>query len=155
MKEPQKKRIDARKVICLRHTGAHSEIGQAYGKLHQWARERHISLVGHGVTVFLTPPNEFDPQSAVFEVCMPVAGEVSGNDEVIVKELRACTVVFATVKGPYHEIPAHYSEILAWLSARGMESTGPPREVYISHPDAQGVGDRSEFVTEIQFPVEE
>ncbi len=120
-----------------------------------WGPGTHHSTAGHGITIFLAPPNEFDPESALFEVCLPVTGDVTGDDKVTVKELPACIVAFAMVKGPYHKIPAHYSEILAWLSAQGMETVAPPREVYIKHPDAQGRGDPSEFLTEIQFPINE
>lgn len=155
METLQQKRVAATKVISVRHTGAHGEIGEVYHALYTWAQERNISTAGHGITIFLAPPNEFDPESALFEVCLPVTGDVTGDDKVTVKELPACIVAFATVKGPYHKIPAHYSEILAWLSAQGMETVAPPREVYIKHPDAQGRGDPSEFLTEIQFPINE
>ena len=57
------------------------------------------------------------------------------------------------VKGPYSNIPTRYTEMLAWLSAEGWETVGPPREVYIERSDAQGGGNPGDFVTEIQFPV--
>ena len=154
MESLQDRKLDALKVVCLQHTGAHADIGKVYRELHAWLREKGASPAGPGMTVFLTPPSEYDAASSVFEVCVPVSGDLSGEGKVSVKELPACTVAYAPVTGPYHEISAHYSEILAWLSAQGMEVAGPPREVYIKHPDAQGGGDPAEFVTEIQFPIE-
>ena len=154
MESLQNKNLDAMKVVCLRHMGAHADIGEVYHELNAWLREKGATAAGPGMTVFLTPPSEYDAASALFEVCVPVSDALSGDGRVSVKELPACTVACATVTGPYHEISAHYSEMLAWLSAQGMEIAGPPREVYIKHPDAQGGGDTSEFVTEIQFPIE-
>ena len=154
MESLQNKTLDAVKVVYLQHTGAHADIGKVYHELHAWLREKGVPAAGPGMTVFLTPPSEYDAASAVFEVCVPVIGDLAGDGKVSCKELPACTVACATVTGPYHEMSAHYSEILAWLSAQGMEVAGPPREVYIKHPGAQGGGDPAEFVTEIQFPIE-
>jgi len=154
MESLENKTLEAMKVVCLRHTGAHADIGKVYRELHAWLREKGVKPAGSGMTVFLTPPSEYDAASAIFEVCVPIDADLAGDGKVSVKELPACTVACATVTGPYHEISAHYSEMLAWLSAQGMEVAGPPREVYIKHPDAQGGGDATEFVTEIQFPIE-
>ena len=153
MKALETKQVDAQKVIGRRHTGSHDDLGNLYHKLAAWAREHQIDLAGRGITIFHSAPNESEPQSAVYEVCLPVTGEVAGDDRVCVKELPACTVAYATVEGPYSEIPAHYSEALAWISVQGMEQSGAPREVHIKHPDGTGgVADQG-FVTEIQFPV--
>jgi len=85
---------------------------------------------------------------------MPVAVGVEGDADVAVKELPAATVASVVVKGPYTEIPAHYTELLAWLDYSGWQVAGHPREVYIKHPAPDGSGDPKEFLTEIQFPVE-
>jgi len=154
MENLRTKRVESAKVISIRHAGAHDEIGKVYHELHEWAQQRNLAVAGPGVTVFLGRPRASAPESAVFEVCLPVAGEVTGEGEVVVKELPACTAAYTTVKGPYRDVPAHYSEMLAWMSAQGMEPAGEPREVYLKHPDAEGKGDPAEFMTEIQFPIE-
>ena len=50
-------------------------------------------------------------------------------------------VAYVTVKGPYSRMPGHYTEFLAWDDWEGWEIIGPPREVYIKHPDAEGKGE--------------
>ena len=150
---PELKEIPGQTVIAIEHQGGHDEIGQVYHKLHEWARSHNITPVGPGITIFRDPPNEFDPQSGFFEVCLPVAAAAEGDASVKVKQLPACTVAAQTVEGPYHRIPAHYTEILAWLSSEGKEIVGPPREVYIKRPSARGSGDPGKYLTEIQFPV--
>ena len=153
MQSPQKKQVPTQTVVSLEHAGAHGEIGRVYHELNAWIRANKIKAAGPGFTVFLDPPNEFDPSSGRFEVCLPVAQAPKADRKVQVKKLPACTVAAVQVKGPYSRIPAHYTEMLAWLSAEGWEIAGPPREVYIKRPDAAGGGDPNEFVTEIQFPI--
>jgi len=153
MLAPQKKAIEAQTVISMQHTGAHDEIGSVYHELYEWARHYDVAVTGPGLTTFLCPPNKFDPESALFEVCLPVAAGTQGDNKVTVKELPACTVACTEVEGPYDKIPAHYTEMLAWLTAEGWETAGPPREVYIKRPGADGSGDPNAFVTEIQFPI--
>ncbi len=153
MQELQKKKLPAQTVISIEHAGAHNDIGKVYHSLYGWATRYSLKAAGPAFTIFLDPPNEIDPASGRFEVCLPVTGSPKADAKVAVKKLPARTVAFGQVKGPYSQISAHYTEMLAWLSAQGWEIVGPPREVYIKHPDAQGKGDPKEFLTEIQFPI--
>jgi len=155
MEAPEKKKLDAQTVISIRHTGSHDEIGKVYHELYEWARANDVKIAGPGLTIFHSSPSEMDSQTAVFEVCLQVESPPKGDGRITVKELPACTVAYVTVKGPYDQIPAHYTELHAWLDVEGWELTGPPREVYIKRPDAAGGGDPNEFVTEIQFPVKD
>lgn len=155
MEEPGKKRIEAQTVVFIRHRGSHDEIGKVYHELYEWVRGHKLKVAGQGFTVFLKAPGEFNTEFASFEVCLPAASAPMPGGRVGVKELPACTVAHVTVKGPYSEVPARYTELLAWLSAEGTEVVGPPREVYITHPDTRGQGDANELVTEIQFPIAE
>ena len=147
------KKVPTQRVAAIQHTGAHAEIGSVYHDLYEWLGGRNVQPAGQPFTTFLSPPTEFDPASGIFEVCMPVGPDVEGEGRVKVKTVPSCTVAFGVVKGPYDQIPAHYTEMLAWLSAEGMEVSGPPREVYIKRPGPDGSGDPNEFVTEIQFPI--
>jgi len=153
MQAPQQKTVPAQIVIAMRHEGSHDEIGKVYRALHEWANRKGVKILGKGLTVFLNRPNEFDPKSAIFEVCLQAPKGATGDKTVSVKELAACEVYAAQVKGPYNAIPAHYAELLAWMDADGVEVAGAPREVYINRPKADGSGDPARFVTEIQFPI--
>lgn len=153
MDTPEKKKIAAQTVIALQHTGAHDEIGSVYHELHRWAKKNGVKIAGAGFTTFLSAPNEYDASSALYEVCLPVTGGPKGDGQVKVKNVPAMTVAVSRVKGPYDRIPAHYTEMLAWLSSEGWEIAGSPREVYIKHPVSGDAGDPDEFITEIQFPL--
>lgn len=153
MDEPIKKKLETTAVICRQHQGSYDEIGGVYHELYEWAGAHDVKTAGDGFTVFLSPPNELDWGSALFEVCVPVETAPEGTQNVSVKEIPGCRVASAVVKGPYSEIPAHYTEMLAWLSTMGLSVAGPPREVYLKRPKADGSGDPEEFLTEIQFPI--
>jgi len=151
MLEVQQKQVQAETVIALQHGGPYGEIGQTYQEIFKWAQAKKVRPTGAPRTVFLSPPNELDPHSGLFEVCMPVPAGTVGDAKVTVKKLPAMTVAFAVVKGPYEKISGHYSEMLAWLSAEGLEVAGPPREIYLKGPQSRVKPE--EYLTEIQFPV--
>lgn len=155
MKAPTKRRLEAQTVITMEHAGSYDEIGGVYRELHEWARRHNAKVTGRGMTIFLSPPSEFDPKSALFEVCLPVESVPKPDPSVTVKTIPACTVAAIRVKGPYSKIPAHYSELLAWLNVEGWEIAGPPREVYIKRPAPDEVGSEEDYITEIQFPISE
>ena len=155
MDAPQRKKVPSQTAISLKHSGRHDEIGGVYHELYEWAGARKVQVTGSGLTIFLQAPNEFDPNSGLFEVCLPVKAGAKGDGRIAVKELSGCTVASVVVKGPYSQIPAHYTELLAWLSAEGWEIAGAPREVYIKRPSRSGKPDPSQFVTEIQFPIKD
>jgi len=154
MLAPEQKTVEAQTVITMTHTGSHADIGAVYRELHAWAMSHNVSVLGPGLTIFHCAPNEFVAESAVFEVCLPVPSGTEGDTRVTVKSLPSHTVAAIRVTGPYRQIPAHYTEMLAWLTADGLEPSGAPREVYIKRPAADGTGDPNAFVTEIQFPIE-
>jgi len=152
MPDLEQKTIPAQQVISILHQGTYDEIGSVYRLLRKWADERGVKVVGRGLTVFHDPPSELDQASARYEVCLPVVGEVHGEGGVAVKTLPQATVVYIIHRGPYAQIPARYTEILAWIDAQGYEISGPPREVYLRRPRGRAA-DSTDCVTEIQFPV--
>jgi len=135
VERPKRKTLQAQTVACIEHVGPYGEIGQVY----------------HAFTTFLEPPDQIDWNAGHFEVCLPVPEGTEGSGEVRIKTLPAADVLSVVVEGPYSEMPAHYSELLAWLSVEGTSPAGPPREVYLVHP---GSAKPEELKTEIQLPVE-
>jgi effector-binding domain-containing protein len=153
MDAPQHKSVEAQTAACIVHSGPYTDIGSVYHSLYAWAKENGVERTGMPFTVFLASPTDLDWQSGRFEVCLPVPPGTEGTDAITINDFPAMTVLSATVKGPYSELPAHYSEILAWATWENITLTGQPREIYHVHPAADGSGDVAEFVTEIQFPI--
>ena len=67
--------------------------------------------------------------------------------------MRACPGAAVEGKGTYSVSAARYTDMRAWLSEKGWDGAGSPREVYIKRPSKRGGEDPNEFVTEIQFPI--
>lgn len=153
MDEPQRKHIAPQTVACLKHAGSHDAIGAVYHKLYAWARAEGVQPTGPAFTIFQETVSELDWSKSRFEVCLPVPAGTEGSGGVEVKRLPATDVLAAVVEGPYSAIPAHYTELLAWIDYETVTVAGPPREVYLVHPRADGSGDPAAFRTEIQFPV--
>ena len=153
MEAPERKEIAAQTAVCLRHEGSFDEIGDVHRRLLRWAEANGVQVAGKGFTVFITPPDPRAPERARYEVCLPAASAPAPEGEIEVKELPAITVAATVVKGPYSEISKRYTEMLAWLSAEDMDIDGPPREVYLRRPAADGSGDPGDFLTEIQIPI--
>ena len=153
MEEPIVKNLPALKTVCMAHHGSYDEIGEVYRALHAWAEEKGARPTGKGLTIFTDPPERFDPSSARFEVCLPVEADVQGDAKASAKELPACEAAVVSVTGPYSQIPAHYTEMLAWLDWKGWQVAGAPREVYVKRPAAGETGAPNDYLTEIQFPI--
>jgi len=147
------KQVPTQRVLALRHRGPYDAMGAVYHRLHEWARQQPINISGPGFTVFLAPPDEQSWTDAEYEVCLPISGDAATGDGIEVKEIQGTAVAFVQVACPYSEIPARYAELLAWLDVNGLEIAGPPREIYLSRPPADGGGNPMTFLTEIQFPI--
>ena len=76
------------------------------------------------------------------------AGGRRGADPGMPAAEMACTVY----QGKYEEIGNAYSAVMAWIEPNGYRIAGPNREVYLRSPG--DTGDPSQYVTEIQVPVE-
>lgn len=155
MEEPQVKEIPEQTVISLHHEGSYDGIAEVYRELYERAEKAGLKVVGKGYTVFHTSPSELDSSTARFEVCLQVEGKAEVGGAMTPRRTPPITVCSSTFKGAYSELPARYAEIQAWISAKGYEVIGPPREVYIWRPPkGAGPGTYSgELVTEIQFPI--
>ena len=152
--EPQLKDIPAQRMATMEHKGAYGEIGEVYRELAAWIREHGATVSGKGRTYFLDAPREGIPEAARYMVCIPIEGDVRSDDHVKVQNLPAVKVYAYTHKGPYSEIPARYSELMAWATIQQLQPSGPPFEIYHKAPKADGSVDPSEWVTEICLPIE-
>ena len=155
MDAPERKDIGEQTVICIHHQGRFNDMPGLFGRLAAWAQVKGVEIAGPAIGIFLSPPAGDEKDSGEYEACLPVAGAPEGDDAVQVKTLPAATVAFVTVTGGYGDMTQRYTELFAWLSAQGQAPAGPPREVYLKHPEPGGVADPADLVTEIQVPIEE
>jgi DNA-binding transcriptional MerR regulator len=77
---------------------------------------------------------------------------LSGGLQLRVRQLPAVPMMATYVaKGPIEAMHIGYSAIGTWVETNRYRFSGPPREVALQQPQA---ADRSDGITEIQFPIE-
>jgi len=92
-----------------------------------------------------------DIESIQVEALAPLSNPIPGSDSVRVYELPGVETAASVIHhGSFTTIGKAYQARIAWIRANGYLITGPTRELYLGY---QRGGDRSQYVTEIQFPL--
>lgn len=137
------------KRIPVRLSEIGGVLGRAFGEVYAHLAMRGVKPQGPPFVVYHDLPNADDPFNV--EICAPVARLADPPDGWRLKVLPAG--LFATIMhvGPYDTLTTAYDEITAWIGGHEMVVAGPPREVYLSEPDAPPESIR----TIVEFPVSE
>lgn len=80
-----------------------------------------------------------------------------GKDEenISVRELKGGKCVSLIHQGPYDALSDSYKKIFAYINEKGYKSIIPSREIYIRGPGMIFKGNPKNYLTEIQFILEE
>ncbi len=86
-----------------------------------------------------------------FEVAFPIAGNPTLDTGFKVHSFPTGKVASMTLIGPYSEFTqAIYDQLYTYVNEKGLEITGPLREIYLSNPQETPA---DQIVTELQIPV--
>jgi len=88
--------------------------------------------------------------TALVEVAWPVSGTPRGTKEMKVYELPGGKMVHAIHHGPYETCESTYLKVFAWIKEKGLQISGPIREVYPNDPREVPP---DKIITEIFVPV--
>jgi DNA-binding transcriptional MerR regulator/DNA gyrase inhibitor GyrI len=140
------------RIAGIRWKGSYADTGQHFGKLGR-AVGRHIA----GKPFNLYYDEAFKEEDADVETCIPVreGREIKTAQGISIRSLRGGKVVSIVHKGPYDQLGRSYEAIAAYLKDKGYKVAAPPREIYIKGPGFIFKGNPKNYLTEIQFPVEE
>ena len=143
--EVEEKPLEAIKIAGVRMKGKYSDCGKGFGRIGK-SFGRYIC----GKPLCLYYDNEYRPDDADFEACMPVKGgkEVEG---ISIRQLPAGRCVSLLHKGPYDDLGRSYAKILEYVKTKGYEVVMPTREVYLKGPGMIFKGNPKKYLTEIQF----
>jgi DNA-binding transcriptional MerR regulator len=146
--EIEEKDVDTLLVASIRMKGKYSDCGPLFGKIAK-KMGRHIN----GKSLNLYYDDEYKENDADFESCLPVrkGKEVDG---ISIRELKGGRSVTLIYKGPYEEIGTAYQKIIAYIKERGYKIVPPSREVYLKGPGMIFKGNPKNYLTEIQFMIE-
>lgn len=84
------------------------------------------------------------------EVCVPVSVPFAGGDGTTGRTLEGGMLATTEHRGPYEELAPAYQVLTAWVTEKGYEFAGSPREVYLNDPRTVPP---EELVTRLEFPI--
>lgn len=131
---PEIKRFPTTRVACVSEVGPFNEaVPRGFQRLFAWLNAHNVSPIGKSLGIFHDDPAKVPAEQLRSELCVPVAPEVQGSDDVQVKdiaEFEAATIIY---QGNANVTRA-YNEVYDWLRAQGYRDVGSPIEVYLSQP---------------------
>lgn len=147
--EIEEKTLDTTLIAGYRMKGKYDEIGKGFSVLYK-KMGRHIN----GKPMSLYFDDEYKEENADFEACVPVR---KGKDEenISVRELKGGKCVSLIHQGPYDTLSNSYKKIFNYINEKGYKSVIPTREIYLKGPGMIFKGNPKNYLTEIQFLIEE
>ncbi|MCG8457496.1 MAG: SRPBCC family protein, partial [Holophagales bacterium] len=125
-------------------------LGEAYGKVMAFVGEHGYEVAGRPLTVNKT----WEDGVFEFEAGMPIAGGPEAapeGSEVQVGDSYAGKVVRVVHTGAYDGLEDTYDKLEAYIAAHGLESAGPPWDVWVNDPE--GIPEE-ELITHIHYPIQ-
>lgn len=139
-------------VLSMRTITSLEYIGSVIGKVYENVYRNGLKPTGNIISIYYleNEEEEFNPDNADIEVCIPVDREFSSK-EIRTRVLEGGLHAYTTFVGPYSEISEAYAVMCKWVKDNGYEILRAPFEKYIKGPE---IGcSPQEFVTEVYFPV--
>jgi len=139
-------------VASVESSGSFERLTLVFMDLFRWVLINGGKVSSYPMALFPAPPGEIPAEGVRFEACIPIDPEsdIKPGEEVSIKPLPACTVVFTRHQGGFGEVGRTYDRLLEWIGENNYEVAGPSRELYLTNPMQTEEG---ELVTEIQIPI--
>lgn len=151
--EVEIKEVASQPVLSVRARVPMSEIagfmGGAFGEMFPYLFQMGARPAGPPLSIYYDP--EFSAAGMDMEVCVPVDKVLEPAGRLGSRVLEGGRMVSILHAGPYEEVGKAYEALGAYLKENGLESAGPPREVYIVGPETGR--DPAEYRTEVMWPV--
>lgn len=144
----QERDVEPILVAGIRMKGFYSDCGKGFATL---GKKLGRQIAGKPLCLFYD--GEYREGDANFEPCMPVRKLLASNG-ITVHELPAVHCVTLLHYGPYNDLKRSYTKLLKYVGEQGYKMSLPTREVYIKGPGMIFRGNPTNYVTEIQIPVE-
>ncbi len=147
--EITEKTVDEMLISGVRMKGKYSDCGQGFSKIG-----KHFGFSICGKPFCLHYDQEKKEDDADFEACLPVrsAKEVDGISTRLLPGGRCLTLLHL---GPYENIGDAYRRVKDHITANGIKTRVPSREVYVKGPGMIFRSNPRKYLTEIQFMIDE
>lgn len=147
------KKVPATTVASVREViPSYSHIGQLLGEIFAHLGRNRVNPLGPPLAIYYD--EGYTEKDVDVEAVVPVDASAPGSERVKVRELPAVEEMACIVhQGSYDNFTELYNQLMAWIEAHGYRIAGPNREIYIQGPGPDA--EPADYVTEIQFPVEQ
>ena len=147
------KEMPEMQVIYCRHIGAFNQIGQAYGKLMQFAGPRGLlnSPDAKTLTLYHDDPSVTEIEKVRQSACLIVSGDVKVEGEISKMIVRGGKYAVGHFEIAENQFEQAWNTMCLWLTESGYEpGEGYPYELYYNdhtrHPERK-------FILDICIPV--
>jgi DNA-binding transcriptional MerR regulator len=152
---PARERLVApQQLLAVRWQGPLAALGAAagaaFGELAAHRQRAGAELAGPPLGVYHLDEG-FREDAVDVEWCLPVDRPLSGAGRVTGRALPGGDALCTLHAGPFEAIGPAYAAVLEAARARGLDPSGPAREVYLVGP--REVADPQAFRTEVILPV--
>jgi len=148
------KKIDSGKILCLEEKGSYFHLNEKFEKLLEFIKQRRVYFKGEKIGIFYEQPNDFDPNNTHYAAAIELVGETTGDGEITVVIQPSMQVAYENYRGNYTGLRETYTKLLNWIKENNYKVCGPARECYLLGTKFGNSQEDSEYVVELQFPVE-
>ncbi len=131
-----------------------TEFGPTFDRLFdtvtRYLQQHNAQPSGPGIALY-HDMGENGKQEIQVAAALPTRDALPDGEQVHVHDLPGATMATVVHHGPFAALGPAYNALLTWIEANGYRINGPSREVYLQYERG---GDQSQYVTEIQAPVE-
>ena len=121
-----------------------------FDRTYSYAFSQGLKKVGSGIAIY--HETKLRDRNIPVEVAAPIFQKIPSNEQVWVYELPGMETMACVIhQGSFSSLGQAYNTLLEWVDKNGYQIVGSTREIYLQY---ERDGDESQYVTEIQIPVE-
>jgi len=127
-----------------------STFDRLFDEAYAHASRHNLKRFGSGISIY--HDTKLRDRDIPVEAVVPIYEKIPGNEKVWVYELPGVEDMACAVHhGSFANLGQAYNTLLEWVEKNGYRIIGSTREVYLQYERG---GDESQYVTEVQVPVE-
>jgi len=126
-----------------------NQISSVIGSVFEEIFKQNLQPAGPVMTFYLD--EEFQPEHANVEVCIPVLSSSNAKEVPGMKMLNPGLCATCTYVGAYHKLGKAYAAVLKWIEEHQYKIASSPFDVYISDP--KDIKNPGELITQVWFPI--
>ena len=146
----QEKMVEEKIVAYIPAKGSYDQIMGLFDDLMNEIMAKGIQIAGPPYGVYYNSPIEVPEEELMFEVGVPVFGELKEGNKIKIKKIPKTMVLYTIHHGPYDKVSLVYMSMVDYIMKNGYDMIGAPMEIYLNSPAEVS---ENELLTEIRFPV--